>query len=63
MDTCIILRTAIVKDRVMHVQAGAGVVYDSDPAYEQRECVNKAQALFRAAEEAVRFAARAGRGQ
>ena len=59
MDTCIILRTSIVKDGVMHVQAGAGVVYDSDPAYEQRECVNKAQALFRAAEEAVRFAARA----
>ncbi len=63
MDTCIILRTSIVKDGLMHVQAGAGVVYDSVPAYEQRECVNKAQALFRAAEEAVRFAARAGRGQ
>ncbi|WP_036257365.1 anthranilate synthase component I [Methylocapsa aurea] len=63
MDTCIILRTAIVKDGVMHVQAGAGIVYDSDPAYEQRECVNKAQALFRAAEEAVRFATRVKRGQ
>jgi anthranilate synthase component 1 len=63
MDTCIILRTSVVKDRVMHVQAGAGVVYDSDPAYEQRECVNKAQALFRAAEEAVRFASRTKRGQ
>ncbi|VTZ26924.1 Anthranilate synthase component 1 [Methylocella tundrae] len=63
MDTCIILRTSIVKDGMMHVQSGAGVVYDSDPAYEQRECVNKAQALFRAAEEAVRFAAQARRGQ
>jgi anthranilate synthase component 1 len=63
MDTCIILRTSVVKDGFMHVQAGAGVVYDSDPAYEQRECVNKAQALFRAAEEAVRFATRAKRGQ
>ncbi len=63
MDTCIVLRASIVKDGLMHVQAGAGVVYDSDPAYEQRECVNKAQALFRAAEEAVRFATSARRGQ
>jgi len=63
MDTCIILRTSVVKDGMMHVQAGAGIVYDSDPAYEQRECVNKAQALFRAAEEAVRFATRVKRGQ
>ena len=63
MDTCIVLRTAVVKDGLMHVQAGAGVVYDSEPAYEQRECENKAMALFRAAEEAVRFAARARRGQ
>jgi anthranilate synthase component I len=63
MDTCIILRTSVVKDGKMHVQAGAGIVYDSDPAYEQRETVNKAKALFRAAEEAVRFAARTKRGQ
>jgi len=63
MDTCIVLRTAIVKDGKMHVQAGAGVVYDSEPEYEHRECVNKAKALFRAAEEAVRFATRARRGQ
>ena len=47
----------------MHVQAGAGIVYDCDPASENRECVNKAQALFRAAEEAVRFATSAKRGQ
>lgn len=63
MDTCIVLRTAVVKDGRMHVQAGAGIVYDSDPASEQAECVNKAKALFRAAEEAIRFAARTGRGQ
>ena len=63
MDTCIVLRTAIVKDGQMHVQAGAGIVYDSDPAFEQRECENKARALFRAADEALRFAARARRGQ
>jgi anthranilate synthase component 1 len=63
MDTCIILRTSVVKDGSMHVQAGAGVVYDSNAAYEQRECINKAQALFRAAEEAVKFASQAKRGQ
>ena len=63
MDTCIVLRTAVVKDKRMTVQAGAGIVYDSDPAAEQQECVNKAKALFRAAEEAVRFASRAQRGQ
>ncbi len=61
MDTCIVLRTALVKDGVMYVQAGAGIVADSDPESEQQECVNKAKALFRAAEEAQRFAA-AGRG-
>ncbi|GJD96586.1 anthranilate synthase component I [Methylobacterium iners] len=63
MDTCIVLRTAIVKDGRMHVQAGAGIVYDSDPASEQQECVNKARAQFRAAEDAVTFASRARRGQ
>jgi len=56
MDTCIALRTALVKDGVMHVQAGAGIVADSDPEAELQECSNKARALFRAAEEAVRFA-------
>ena len=63
MDTCIVLRASVVKDGLMHVQAGAGIVFDSDPASEHRECVNKAQALFRAAEEAVRFATNAKRGQ
>jgi anthranilate synthase component I len=63
MDTCIVLRTALVKDGVMYVQAGAGIVADSDSAFEQQECVNKAKALFRAAEEARRFASAARRGQ
>jgi anthranilate synthase component 1 len=63
MDTCIVLRTALVKDGRMHVQAGAGIVHDSNPASEQQECVNKAKALFRAAEEALRFASVAKRGQ
>jgi anthranilate synthase component 1 len=63
MDTCIVLRTAIVKDGKMYVQAGAGVVADSIPENEHIECINKAKALFRAAEDAVRFAGRAGRGQ
>jgi anthranilate synthase component I len=63
MDTCIVLRTAIVKDGKMYVQAGAGIVADSDPKSEHVECVNKAKALFRAAEEATRFAGLGGRGQ
>jgi anthranilate synthase component I len=63
MDTCIALRTAIVKNGMMHVQAGAGIVADSVPASEHAECESKARALFRAAEEAVRFAGQAGRGQ
>ena len=63
MDTCIVLRTSIVKDGKMFVQAGAGIVADSDPAREQDECIAKARALFRAAEEAVRFASAVGRGQ
>jgi anthranilate synthase component 1 len=63
MDTCIVLRTALIKDGVMYVQAGAGIVADSDPKSEQQECINKARALFRAAEEARRFASAARRGQ
>ncbi|MEO6215640.1 MAG: chorismate-binding protein [Sphingomonas sp.] len=63
MDSCIVLRTAVVKDGVMHVQAGAGIVADSDPVYEQRECEAKAGALLAAAREAVRRAGEAGFGQ
>ena len=63
MDSCIILRTALVKDGKMYVQSGAGIVADSDPASEQQECVNKAKAVVRAAEEARRFASATQRGQ
>ena len=56
MDTCIALRTAVVKDGVMYVQAGGGIVADSEPEAEYQETVNKSRALIRAAEEAVRFA-------
>ncbi len=63
MDSCIVLRTALIKDGKMYVQAGAGIVADSDPASEQQECINKAKALFRAAEEAGRFASAAAKGQ
>jgi anthranilate synthase component 1 len=63
MDSCIVLRTAILQDGVMHVQAGAGIVADSVPEYEQRECEAKAGALFAAAREAVRVASEAGYGQ
>ena len=58
MDTCIALRTAIVKDGVMHVQAGAGIVADSVPELEHEECWNKASALIRAAEEAIDYASK-----
>jgi len=63
MDSCIVLRTAVVKDGVMHVQAGAGIVADSDPAAEQRECEAKSGALFAAAREAVAQAGMARFGQ
>lgn len=55
-DSCITLRTALVKDGTMHVTAGAGIVADSDPEAEQRECEAKAGALFAAAREAYRVA-------
>lgn len=63
MDTCIILRTAIVADGKIYVQAGAGIVADSQPELEQLECENKARALFSAAEEALRYAGEARVGQ
>jgi anthranilate synthase component I len=56
MDTCILLRTALVKDNTMYVQAGVGVVADSDLEAEYHESVLKARGLVQAAEEAVRFA-------
>jgi len=63
MDSCIVLRTAVVKDGMMHVQSGAGIVADSDPAYEQRECEAKAGALLAAAREAVAQAGKVRFGQ
>ena len=63
LDSCIVLRTGVVKDGMLHVQAGAGIVADSDPEYEQRECEAKASALIAAAREAVRVSEEAGFGQ
>jgi anthranilate synthase component 1 len=56
MDTCIALRTAVIKDEQIHIQAGAGIVVDSKPELEHKECQNKAGALMAAAREAHRFA-------
>jgi anthranilate synthase component 1 len=50
MDTAIAIRTAVVKDGVLYVQAGAGIVYDSVPESEWQETLNKARAVLRAAE-------------
>lgn len=63
LDSCIVLRTAVLKDGMMHVQAGAGIVADSDPDYELAECRAKAGALIAAAREAVRVAGEPGYGQ
>ncbi|WP_309666318.1 anthranilate synthase component I [Tabrizicola sp.] len=58
MDFCIALRTAVLKDETLYIQAGGGVVYDSDPEAEYQETVNKSNALRRAAEDAGMFAGR-----
>jgi len=50
MDLAIAIRTAVIKDGQLHVQAGAGIVADSDPSSEWQETENKARALLRAAE-------------
>jgi len=55
MDMCIALRTAVVKDQKLYIQAGGGVVYDSDPEAEYQETVNKSKALRKAAEDAGLF--------
>ncbi|MFH5775866.1 anthranilate synthase component I [Paracoccus sp. NGMCC 1.201697] len=55
MDMCIALRTGVIKDQTLYIQAGGGVVYDSDPEAEFVETENKSRALKRAAEEAARF--------
>lgn len=56
MDTCIALRTAVLKDDALHIQAGAGIVYDSVEQSEFEECQNKARAVIRAAEVAIELA-------
>ncbi len=61
MDFCIALRTAVLKDEVLYIQAGGGVVYDSDPEAEYQETLNKSRALRRAAEDAGLFARRGNR--
>jgi len=58
MDFCIALRTAVLKDETLYIQAGGGVVFDSDPEAEYQETVNKSNALRRAAEDAGRFSGR-----
>ena len=58
MDFCIALRTAVLKDETLYIQAGGGVVYDSDPEAEYQETVNKSRALRRAAEDAGLFTRR-----
>ncbi len=63
MDTCIVLRTALVKNGTMYVQAGAGIVADSDPAAEQQECCEQGKGPVPRGEEARRFASAAKRGQ
>jgi anthranilate synthase component I len=55
MDTCIMLRTALLKDGQIHIQAGAGVVADSVPASEYQETISKASALFKAVAMAEQF--------
>ena len=55
MDICIALRTAVVKDGTLYIQAGGGVVFDSDPDAEYEESVNKAKALRQAARDAALF--------
>ena len=50
MDTCIALRTIVIKDNIAYVQAGAGIVADSNPTSEYEETLNKARGLLRAIE-------------
>jgi anthranilate synthase component 1 len=63
MDSCIVLRTGVLKDGVLHAQAGAGIVADSNPVYEQKECEAKSAAVVAAAKEAVAVARQPGFGQ
>ncbi len=53
MDTAIAIRTAVIKDQTLHIQAGAGIVYDSQPELEWKETMNKARAIFKAVSQAA----------
>jgi len=53
MDTAIAIRTAVIKDDTLHIQAGAGIVYDSIPELEWKETMNKARAIFKAVNQAA----------
>ena len=55
MDFCIAIRTAILKNRDLYLQAGGGVVFDSDAEKEFQETVNKSKALIKAAEDSIHF--------
>lgn len=55
METCITLRSALIKDQKIYLQAGAGVVFDSDPKSEYQECINKAMGLVKACEKIKEF--------
>ncbi|WP_227269346.1 anthranilate synthase component I [Roseobacter weihaiensis] len=61
MDMCIALRTAVVQDQRLYIQAGGGVVYDSDPEAEYQETVHKSNAIRRAAADAARFSGEGNR--
>ncbi|MBU2357444.1 MAG: anthranilate synthase component I [Alphaproteobacteria bacterium] len=61
MDMCIALRTAVVKDEKLYIQAGGGVVYDSDPESEYQETVHKSNAIRKAAADAAMFAGKGNR--
>lgn len=63
MDTCIALRTTVIKNDTMYIQAGAGIVHDSSVESEFQECHHKAKALIRAAQEAVLFAQSSNRNK
>lgn len=63
MDTAIAIRTAVIKDDVLHIQAGAGLVYDSVPQSEWDETMNKARAVFRAVTLAEKGLTRLGERQ
>jgi anthranilate synthase component I len=52
MDTCIAIRTVVMRDGVAYLQAGSGIVADSDPAAEREECMNKVAALGAAIDQA-----------